>query len=262
MTARNYTRRTHEPFAIQLAAGNKIYVITSPEDVCDTFDNTSGLDYSHHLSDLLRTFGIGEEDLQKSWRVPRPGDRGYVAKNPHNPRQLPFIKWVQALYRDQLMSGARMDTMCSSFIRSCLKNLQWSQLDDCTMGFLEERRWLSEPRRVVSLYQLVRSVMIEAAIQSMFGDHLSKLDSNIVEHVITFNDYAWMTVFNYPDIFRRYPIHAAQSTLKATFKRFAALPESERTGACWLINTTIKGMETTGLSMDARSSMLLMMFWA
>lgn len=262
MNIRNYTRRTHEPYAIQLAAGNKIYVITSPQDVCDTFDNTSGLDYNHHLSDLLRTFGLGNEDLHKSWHQPQPGDWCYIANNPINPQQLPFIKWVQSLYRDQLMNGPRMDKMCTSFIRSCRENLQWNHLDDCTVGFLEERQWLGEPRRLVSLYKMVRFVMIEAALQSMFGEHLNKLEPSIVDQIITFNDYAWMTVFSYPDILGRYPIHTAQSTLKATFKRFAALPESERTQACWLINTTIKGMEATALSMDARASMLLMMFWA
>lgn len=283
VSLRNYTRRTHEPYAIQLAAGKKLYVITAPRDVTDTFDNTSGLDYESHLNDLLEAFGLDDTSIKIGWHQPQPGDWCYIPNDPTNPRQLCLIKWVQSLYRESLLNSSRVEELCNAFLKSLLLSLQGDRLELLNLRH-DGIPWATAgpPRRValselmrpvklppkdavllrVSLFQLVRTAMVEAATRSMFGNHLHEIEPETVEIMLAYNDYAWMTVFRYPDIFRRYPVHSAHKRMVSALETLVQLPESERKGLSWLANNTIKGMQNTGLTVRSQASMMFMIFWA
>lgn len=249
---RNYTKRTHEPFAIQLP-GKKIYVVTSPGDVVSTFNNSGGLDTDFSLRELLTSFGVSKKGIELAWHKPMPGDWCYIPNNPINPEQRCFIKFVEHIYRTNLLSGSTMQSMREVFKNSVCENLRLENLAWCTAG--DETSF--------SLHTLVRHIVVEGATKSLFGTHLHDIDPRVVEYMLHFNDYVWQLVMRYPDFFfYRSAVSEPYEKLLSLMRRFAEVPAQGYKQVNLLIHHTLVGMENTGLDTDSRARMLLMMFWA
>lgn len=252
MVHRNYTKRTHEPFAIQLP-GKQLYVVTAPQDVVSTFNNSDGLDTDISLRELLLSFGVNKKGVELAWHKPRPGDWCYVPNNSINPEQRCFIKFVEHIYRTHLLSGETMLKMREVFSNSVDENLRMDNLGWCMAG--DEQNF--------SLHTLVRHVVVDAATKSLFGTHLHDIDPNVVDHMLRFNDYVWQVVMRYPDfIFYRSAVSEPYEKLLSVMRKFVQVPAQKYGQINWLIRQTLIGMENTALDTDSRARMLLMMFWA
>ncbi|KAI0426694.1 cytochrome P450 [Xylaria sp. FL1042] len=249
----NYTRRSHEIFAIGLP-GKKLNIITSPSDVAAAFRDTVALRFDGHLNELLENFGFGSEALRRGWHQPMPGDWCYIPNNPVNPKQLNFIHLAEDIYKKQLLPGSKMDAMCKCFLDALHESVQWDKLNSC--GYAEDGDY-----KRISLYSLCRFAMVDAATRSMFGQHLHDIEPGIVEHMLGFNDNAWMVFFRYPDFFGL-PVTKPRREIVKALKRFIQLPESQRSQQEWSIKNIIAAQEVVGIDLEARASVILMIFWA
>ncbi|KAI8944156.1 cytochrome P450 [Xylaria longipes] len=249
----NYTRRSHEIFAIELP-GKKLNIITSPPDVAAAFRDTVALRFDGHLNELLENFGFGPEAIRRGWHKPTPGDWCYIPNNPINPNQLNFIHLTEYIYKKQLLPGSKMDVMCKSFLDALYESVQWDKLNSC--GHAEDGDY-----KRISLYSLCRFAMVDAATRSMFGQHLHDIEPDIVEHMLGFNDNAWMVFFRYPDFFGL-PVTEPRRKMMNALKRFIQLPESQRSNQAWSIKNIIAAQEIVGFDLEAKASVILMIFWA
>ncbi|KAI8634023.1 cytochrome P450 [Xylariaceae sp. FL1651] len=249
----NYTRRTHEIFSIQLL-GKKLHIITSASDVAAAFRDTTALGFDGHLNELLQNFGFGPDAIQRSWHKPKPGDWCYIANNPVNPNQMNFIHLTEDKYKKQLLPGEKMDDMCRVFLGALHQSLQWDKL--CYSTSTNESSW-----EKISLYSLCRFAMVDAATRSMFGHHLHDITPRIVEHMLDFNDHAWMVFFRYPNLFGL-PITRPRREIMDALKAFIQLPESQRLSQARSIKQIIAAQEIVGIDLEARASVILMIFWA
>ncbi|KAJ2999271.1 hypothetical protein NUW58_g45 [Xylaria curta] len=249
----NYTARSHEIFAIQLP-GKKLNIITSPSDVAAAFRDTVALRFDGHLNELLENFGFGREAIRRGWHKPMPGDWCYIPNNPVNPKQLNFIHLTEDIYKKQLLPGGKMDAMCKTFLDALHESIQWDNLD--SYGHAGDKN-----RKTISLYSLCRFAMVDATTRSMFGQHLHDIDSDIVKHMLGFNDNAWMVFFRYPDFFGL-PVTKPRQKIINALKRFIQLPESQRPQQAWSIKNIIAAQEVVGIDLEARASVILMIFWA
>ncbi|PQE02868.1 cytochrome P450 protein [Rutstroemia sp. NJR-2017a BBW] len=249
----DFTRRTHEPFALQVGF-NKFYIVTGPRDVAEVYRKVSTLNWDGHLTQVLTNFGFKGSALDLAWHKPIPGEKCYVHKNPVNPKQLPLIKVIEEIYIAQLLPGIHMTEMSSQFIKSLKDSIHPSNLDFCTLQ-------MNGRNRRVSLRNLARYTLVEAATFSMFGHTLHRLNPDIVQNMLDFNDQAWMVFFGLPEMFSS-KVAKARRTMTETMKQFANLPEIERVGQAWGIQQVLKAQETVGIDIDSRACMLLLIFWA
>ncbi|KAF7908167.1 uncharacterized protein EAF01_003922 [Botrytis porri] len=249
----DYTGRTHEPFALQVAS-QLFYIVTGPKDVAEVYRNVATLSWDGHLSQILSNFGFTGKALKLAWHVPIPGDKCYMHKNPVNPKQLSLVKLIEEVYIAQLLPGVNMTEMSEKFIVSLKDSLQPPKMDFCTLS----RNGLT---RRVSLKALCRSTLVEAATFSMFDKALHKLNPDIVQHMLDFNDSAWMVFFGLPEIFSA-KVAKARKTMQKTMAEFARLPEREREGQAWGIGTILKAQEIVGIDIESRACMLLLIYWA
>ncbi|ROV91189.1 hypothetical protein VMCG_09334 [Cytospora schulzeri] len=246
----NHMGRTHEPFAIQLP-GRKLYIITDPKDVTEVFNNKHGLDNDYSLRELVGVFGVTPEGIRRAWHVPQPGDWCFIPENPINPQQMSFAKWIQYSYRKYLLTAETMEEICSMFVNSLLDTICTDSMESC-------RR----QDNTVSLYTLIRKVMVEASTRSMFGPHLHEIDHNVVEYILGFNDNAWQVVTRYPDLFGRSAVSRPRKKMMAIIRQFVERPLAENSLANSFVRNLLIAMENTGLDMHSRAAMLLMVFWA
>lgn len=252
----NYTNRTHEIYTIQVFR-KKLYIITAPLDVAAAFKNNTSLHFDGHLNELLRNFGFGGEALRLAWHVPQPGEWCYIPNSSINPEQMSLNRLTEDVYKKQLLPGEKMDVMCKVFLAALHQTLRWQDLDFCTIN----KPGNNGPRKLVSLRALCRHTMVDAATRSMFGGHLHEIEPKIVEHMLTFNDFAWMVFFQYPDLFGS-PVSEARRKITDALKTFIMLPEEQRSEQAWSIKTIIAAQGVVGIDLQARASVILMIYWA
>ena len=95
----------------------------------------------------------------------------------------------------------------------------------------------------------------------MFGDVLHKLNPEIAQNMLDFNDRAWMVFFGLPSIFSSAVTNARQK-MTSTMTDFVNLPETEREGQAWGIRQVLQAQEIVGIDNQSRACMLLLIYWA
>ncbi|QSZ29767.1 hypothetical protein DSL72_004284 [Monilinia vaccinii-corymbosi] len=75
-------------------------------------------------------------------------------------------------------------------------------------------------------------MLVEAATFSMFGRTLHRLNPEIVQNMLYFNERARIVFFGLPEIFSS-KVAKARRTLTETMKQFGSLPEIERVSQAW-----------------------------
>ncbi|KAK8026494.1 cytochrome P450 [Apiospora marii] len=225
-----------------------------PQDVAVAYRDNVALKFDGHLNDLLQAFGFNADAIRRSWHKPEPGDSCYIPNNPVNPDQLDFIHLTEDIYKKQLLPGPKMNEMCTVFMRALHHSLEWENLGVCTS-------WVHGSRRQISLYSLCRAVMVDAVVRSMFGGHLHDIEPDIVNHMLGFNDNAWMVFFRYPDFFGL-PVTGPRNKIMSALRTFVQLPEDERSEQSWAVQNIIAAQNIVGIDLQAQASVLLLILWA
>lgn len=233
------------------------------------FSNTAGLTFDGNLKQLLSNFGVTRQAFEKAWHNPQPGDWCYIPNNEFNPAQLNLIHFVEESYRKQLLPGEHMDILSEAFINPLLATLHRDSLDfhlgPTHEGAAIKGKFYNEPVegsfRLTSLYSLCRVFIVEAATQSLFGQHLHEIEPNIVDLMTEFNENAWMVVFGYPKILSGAVLGVKQKIMAALAK-FIKLPKEKRTQEAWVVKNILAAMDLVDIDIESRAAMLLMSFWA
>lgn len=239
-------------FSIQVLT-KKLYIITAPLDVAAAYRDNTALKFDGHLIELLHNFGFTQDAMRRAWHKPQPGDWCYIPNNEVNPDQLDFIHLTEETYKKQLLPGPRMDVMCGAFIDALHQSTRWDKLDYYTAS--------TEGPKTISLYALCRFCMVDATTRSIFGRHLNDIEPRIVQHMLGFNDNAWMVFFRYPDFFGL-PVTEPRKKIMDALRTFIQLPEEQRSEQSWAVKNIIAAQEIIGIDLEARASVLLMIYWA
>lgn len=95
--------------------GQKLYVLTSADDVAAAYRNVATLSWDAHLNDLLVAFGLDSSALIKVWTKPTMKPTGFSTE-PINPLQKSLILLTEDLYKQQLLPGAKLEVLGARFI--------------------------------------------------------------------------------------------------------------------------------------------------
>ena len=252
-TDRDYTKRTNEPFALQIGP-ETMYIITSPQDVAEAFKRVDSLGWEGHLNDIFRNFGMSSESLRISWMKPAPAD--YGPDNSVNPTLLPLIRLIENIYAKQLLPGIHMDQMSVSWVKSLQETLCWPAMDYCVAKTHD-----NDNRKTISLKRLCQHTMLEAGMYSFFGRKIKELDPNFIQKMLVFNENAWMLFYGLPHFFAS-AVLTPQRALRETFAKFASLPESARQDQSWGVQQLLVAQEAMGIDLESKACMLLLILWA
>ena len=214
----------------------------------------SSISFDGHLNELLLHFGLQGEGLRLTWLEPKPGDPEYLPDGLIVPRQKSLLRLTEEVYRQQLLPGQKMDVMSNAFIDALLDQVRWNALDFCT-------RNNSGGTKQVSLHGMVRQFIVDATVKCMFGTHLHDIDSDVVKHMMSFNDNAWMIVFQYPSRLSS-PVKVPQTKMLSLLRTFIELPEAKRSQQAWSVRTILKAQQLVGVDLHSRASLMLMILWA
>jgi hypothetical protein len=118
---------SYEPFAIQVL-GERLYVVTSPEDVTMVYKNSVNFSWDAYMDKLLDAFGLSKSARGVSWRKPDPNDSNNTRMRVINPQQKSLVHLIEDIYKMQLLPGDRLNTMLDTVMGRLDVWLNWSKL--------------------------------------------------------------------------------------------------------------------------------------
>lgn len=142
--------------------------------------------------------------------------------------------------------------MCRTYLGSLMDNITLETANEYMMG----------SGNVFSLYSIIRVIIVEAAAQSMFGPHLHEIDMRVIEHMLNFNDNAWQVVMRYPDFFGHLAVSEPRKKMMAVMRKFVKRSREQNRFANSFVRNVLSEMESTGVDMNSRAAMMLLIFFA
>lgn len=249
---REYFGNTREPYAITLA-GERLYVITSAQDVTTVYKNINSLTFDDYVQDMMYRFGGSKDAIKKMWRDPGTDDIG-TANPDLNPFHKNLAKLGEDLYRQQLQPGTNLEELQSDFMPNIHNALVYDKMSDKILVAP------AHDAKIVSLLAWVREVLLDSATRSFFGDRLLEIEPNLFQEYFNFDDNSWKLIYHLPRIFAREMYEGKQKAIDALTKYFL-LPKQERPGAAWLIQTLESEMRHQGLGESDIASFVMMVYW-
>jgi hypothetical protein len=103
--------------------------------------------------------------------------------------------------------------------------------------------------------------MIDMITEHMFRNVLFQIEPGITEHMIRFNDDAWMVLFRYPE-FMAPKLTRYRRKLEEAFKRYIKFPKERRADGMWGMQNIIASQEQAGSREKDRVALLLLVYWS
>lgn len=246
---------TREPFAITVG-GQKLYVLTNPEDVAMVYRNNTTLSWDKMLNDLLVAFGVRNSVIPKLWQ------KMFTAKRDEHGNNIrgtaPTISPIHStldLYKRQLLPGDNLEAFSEKLLGCISESLRWKKI---SIGHdISYSGWVHQ----VSLKGLCDEVLVDATTRTLFGDHLYAGEPNLVQDLLDFNDDAWMLIFHYPQSAGS-KLNKARNNLLRAFVPYIRSPEESRGDSAWMIKHVIKEQSMVDIKDEDRAALLLMIYWA
>lgn len=249
---RYYFKNTREPFVITLG-GEKLYILTSPEDVTAAYKSTTQLTFDRVVYDLSITFGVTNAAMDKAYRKPTVDD-DVLSQNLliPNPQLKSLTQLNSDFYKQQLHPGNKFDFLQSKFLHYIDKSLQTENLSSpyVLSSTLTEK--------TVSLQSWCQNILLNAGTQAFFGEKILGMDPDLMQNFLDFDADNWKLWYKWP---RAKTMHAAKAKVTKTLRKWLQLPMSERSDAAWLIKTMEATQRAIGIDEQDIATILTMVYF-
>lgn len=236
---RKYFQGSGDPFSITVA-GVELYIVTSSRDMSLVYKNTTSLSFDDFIRDLHIAFGLSAAGLRTMWDKSNGKCLVHVAND---------------LHHAQLLPGKHLDDLTQRFLVQIERRLTWE--------FLlahDHRVARGAPTQVtLSLYDWCAQVLVPAASVAFFGEAMLRINQNLIEDFLAFDEDSWMLTYRYPRFLARKMYHGMQGNTDA-FTRYFGLPLEERPDACHYV-TLFEARERSAAMSDRDVAITIQLFY-
>ena len=253
---RKYFGNSGDPFALTIA-GQTLYIVTSPEDIGAIYKNNVTLSWDTMLNELLNGFGISTPTASKLWnKVPLEiTQRARSDMKNTNPRQMSAVHSILDLYKRQLLPGPKFEVINKTLLAYINKFMTGQSV--CAAN----HRVSESDLRSISLLSFCSNILVDAVTRALFGDGIYELKPDMTQHLLEFNQDAWMLIFQYPQRSGS-RVNVVRRKLLTALRKYIQGPASIRAGQSWLIEHTLDESLLFGVPIEDCAAMLLMIYWA
>ncbi len=225
MCLRLHFRNSKEPYCITVA-GQRIYILTCPEDVQDVYKHTSSISWSRFVQDLYRWIGIAQPNIDKLWCAPTD-----EAKALHPQRRLPPIQMVEEYQMHQLLPGGKLEDVAKMFVKQLDRAVCWQGLTANSPYVLE-----SSPESVkVFLLGWTEQVFISITTEIFWGKSIWKISPGLIDTFLKWENTTWKYVFQLPRFLSK-DMYTARDQLIDAFTNYYGQANGNRADANWYVN--------------------------
>ncbi|KAL8720936.1 MAG: hypothetical protein Q9181_007815 [Wetmoreana brouardii] len=216
-SCRQYFGDVRKPFALTVMS-QRLYIITSPQDVSAIYRNTTTLTFDEFVRDMMLSFGVSEEGVRRMWESPRTGGS----------------------YRQQFQPGDRLDDLWANIQDRFSASLEWNAITGKSVLSKEG------DSKTVSLMRLCQQILLASVTCAVFGDRLLQMNPNLLQAFLAFDDDSWKLTYKLPPLFAK-DMHKAREQIFAALQSYFVLPRDARTGATWVVHVLEDEMRKIGL---------------
>lgn len=255
MDRRSYFRNSREILALTVA-GQKIYMVTAPDDISAVYKNHPTLTFDGYIKDMYRACGMSGEGIAKMFEpLPSTGSKGEKKGAANLPSDQKYAHLGLGIHREQLYAGQHLEQLSKVFLTHIEAQQDWARIPKHAV-------LRSEPgEKAVSLRGWCQSVLGRATAEAFFGKRLLEVEPKLLEDFHVFDSNSWMLLYQYPRLFAG-EMYAAMDKGTQAFTKYFQLPRDERKDACHYIQS----VETKQLKygMDVRDIAIAgqNLFWA
>lgn len=249
---RNYLGNTNEPFTLTIA-GERVYVVFSPEDVSAVYRNNTTLEFDTHVQDLFKSFDGSSAGLTKL-RTPYHSEET-ESKSVVEPDALPSPQnsvglYIRHSYKQQLQPGDKLDVLEVKIMQSLTKSLD---------AVHQKSIWQGEA--TLSILQLTKATLLDAGTAALYGDQLISTSPNFITDFSAFDTNSWMLLYHYPA-----PLAASCNIPKrrvlSAFTDYFSIPASSRNDVAQFLQTIEAEQRKISLSNADIASCAFVIYWA
>ncbi|PHH75449.1 hypothetical protein CDD82_4448 [Ophiocordyceps australis] len=245
---RKYFGNTRETFCATVL-GRDFYIMTSATNIAAALKSLDAFDFSNHITDIMRKFGISPEAIEILHDVPT-----LLQTKPARGKSLADIG--ETSLRQQLNPGPKYNALEAVFLGEIDARLTWDALSPKAI----QSHNADSTVKTVSLLELVRHTLVQSTTVAFFGPAILQVDSTIVDTFLYFDDRIWMFLYGIPPPWSS-SMRAAKMKLHNAIHAYLALPKDRRPGAAWLISTLEEKMSGRDVSTRDIAGWLTMIFW-
>lgn len=230
--------------------GQKIYVITSPQDVSRAYKSKS-LSFNGFTEPFFVSFGIPPAISHMIHQAPK---HEHIDGKPAGLQRKSKMHWTEDAYREQLLPGEKFDILGKRVTEMIQDALQWKRL--CKTFSRDP----SANAIDIPLLSLCKKALIDTATAAVFGEQLLQIDPHMTESFCQFDNNSYMLMLKYPSIFAQAMYAPKQDCIDAMTQYFS-LPKAERKEAAWMVKSEEEGYSRDGINQVEIGKLITMMFW-
>ncbi|KAF1996571.1 cytochrome P450 [Amniculicola lignicola CBS 123094] len=249
--ARIYFKNRREPFALTLG-GEKLYFLTSPDDVQTFYKNTTSLKFESVVYDLGIMFGVSKQAMDRAYEKPESEAEDVVSRalGTRNSRLKCLADLNKEFWKMQLHPGEHYLELQDVFLEQIQHRLGFAGIPPTSV------RAESAEEKTVSLLELLQRVLVEAALTAFFGAVLLESEPSIVQDFLDFDDENWKLWYKWPNADQMF---AAKGRMAKAIERYLGLPNEQRSDASFIIKTFITSQRALDTSDEDLAKILCML---
>ncbi len=234
--------------------GQRLYAITSPQDVSMIYRNTTTLGFDEFVRDTMLSLGASHDGVRKMYESPRYGDGKTSAKENGNRLHKILAHAGEDYYREQLLPGDLLDELWTNIENRIFQALDWEGLPkQCTL-------FTGQDTKTLSLLPWCRETLVRSVTTAIFGERLLQLEPRLVDVFMNFDDNSWQLTYKLPPSLAK-EVHSAKDTIVGTFEKYFALPTEQRPGETWIVRKLETEMRKIEVSKSDIAALFAMPLW-
>lgn len=249
---RRYLGNTDEPFTLTIA-GERIYIVLSPENVSAVYRNNTTLEFDTHVQDLFKLFDGSTAGITKL-RMPHHSKetepRSAIESDELPPSQNSVGLFIRQSYKQQLQPGEKLDILEVKIMQSLTKSL-----DDV------HKKFISQGNTILSILQLTKTTLLDAGTAALYGHQLISNSPNFITHFSAFDANSWMLLYHYP-AFLAAQCNVPKRQVLSAFTAYFSMPASFRTDVAPFLQTIEAEQRKISLSNADMASSAFIIYWA
>lgn len=171
--------------------GQRLYAVTSPQDVSIIYRNTTTLGFDEFVRDTMLSLGASHDGVRKMYESPRYGDDHTPGKENANRLHKILAHAGEDYYRQQLLPGDPLERLWANiehriFLSLCFEGFRFPE--QCTVS-------VGEDTKTLSLLPWCREILIRSVTGAVFGDRLLQLEPRLVDIFTDFDDNSWQLTY-------------------------------------------------------------------
>ena len=218
------------------------------------YKDSTTFDFDQVVYDVSIKFGVSCVAMDKIHKKPATPADDIVCSKLHlkNPQLKSLHQLNGEFFKQHLHPGEEYNTMLGK-LSACLNY----SVDPERLPSAATTRPFNGGK-VISLLEWIQGVFMDSGTRVLFGDQVQKLDPDLVDKFLRFDDDNWKLWYKWPGAGEMY---AAKAQVIKTLQDYLCLPHHERPGASHLVQVIESSQRALGIPLEDIAANLAMMYW-